>query len=315
MKLYTYVFYMLGSITTMNFYALRVSLVAKEPQLFVGKNMSKDIFAFENALYCSVDNPPETERGEKLFSIKIMIEGRDEGVMAGMVAKAKSIHGHDADFNEYSVEDFPPMVWLWDREQQVLLVEKKTSVFSTPTAACKAFQALSNNIELAELNLRAEIEPVLNTLDNTFWEEYDKFESVQSVRFDLNPPNLFGDTEKEMKKALNDTSAATNANTVTTTFENKDSTLKLKSDGWLSNLISWCRKGGGNWMMKGRLRGHKTKTTSISSERTAKIVTMQGKGITEIELHNYQVQDVVQVIEYYRSEYDYHDEVENNKDD
>lgn len=299
----------------MNFYALRVSLVAKEPQLFVGKNMSQDIFAFEDAILYSVKNPPETEHGEKLFSIKIMIEGRKEGVMAGMVARAKSIHGHDVDFNEYSVDDFPPMVWLWDRDQQVLLVEKKTSVFSTPSAACKAFQALSNNIELAELNLRAEIEPVLNTLEHTFWEEYDRFQTVQSVKFELTPPNLFGETEKEMKKALSDTSAETNANTVTTILENKDSSLKLKSDGWLSNLINWCRKGGGHWLMKGRLHGHKSKTTNISSERTAKIVTMKGKGITEVELHNYGIEDVVQVIELYRSEYDYHDEIENKNDD
>ncbi|OOF31291.1 hypothetical protein [Salinivibrio proteolyticus] len=299
----------------MNFYALRVSLVAKEPQLFVGENMSKDIFAFEDALLYSAKNPPETEHGEKLFSIKIMIEGRNEGVMAGMVARAKNIHGHDADFNEYSVEDFPPMVWLWDREQQVILVEKKTSVFSTPSAACKAFEALSNNIELAELNLRAEIEPVLNMLENTFWEEYDRFQAVQSVKFDLTPPNLFGETEKEMKKALNDTSSETNANTVTTILENKDSSLKLKSDGWLSNLINWCRKGGGHWVMKGRLHGHKSKITSVSSERTAKIVTMEGKGITEVELHNYRMEDVVQVIQLYRPEYDYHDEVENKNDD
>ncbi|EJL6445802.1 hypothetical protein NMS18_003569, partial [Vibrio cholerae] len=115
----------------MNFYALRVSLVAAEPQLFIHQNMSKDIYAFENALSYAVNNPPVNETGEILYSIKILIEGKGSGVMGGMVAKAKSINGHDLEFNEYSVDDYPPMVWLWDREQQVILLEKKTSVFST----------------------------------------------------------------------------------------------------------------------------------------------------------------------------------------
>ncbi|MDF4941917.1 hypothetical protein P3579_24070 [Vibrio parahaemolyticus] len=298
----------------MNFYALRVSLVAKEPQLFIHKNMSDDIYAFEDALRYSVQNPPENEHKEKLFSFKIMIDGRDEGVMAGMVAKAKSLHGHDADFNEFSVDDFPPMVWLWDREQQVVLVEKKTSVFSSPVAACKAFQALSNNIELAEINLRADIEPVQNSSGHTFWEEYDKFDSIQSVRFELNPPNLFGNTEKEMQKALNDTTESTNANKVITTFENKDSTLKLKSDSWFGNMVRWCRKGGGDWKMKGILSGHKSKLTTVSSEKVAKIVSMTGKGITEVELRNYGSSDVVDIINAYRKEYDYHDENNDSED-
>lgn len=299
----------------MNFYALRVSLVAMEPQLFVNKNMSDDIYAFEDALRYSEQSPPLNDYDEKLFSLKIMIDGRNEGVMAGMVAKAKSLHGHDADFQEYSVDDFPPMVWLWDREQQVILVEKKTNVFSTATAACKAFQSLANNIELAEINLRADITPVLNSTVHTFWEEYDKFESVQTVTFDLIPPNLFGNTEKEMKQALCDTTENTNANLVTTTFENKDSTLKLKSEGWLNNMVRWCRKGGGEWTLKGRLSGHKKKLTSVGSERVAKVVTMAGKGVTEIELTNYSAKDVVEVLSLYRHEYDYNDEaLEENKD-
>ncbi|EJG2372525.1 hypothetical protein CGI01_17835 [Vibrio parahaemolyticus] len=233
-----------------------------------------------------------------------------------MVAKAKSIIGHNADFKEYSVDDFPPMVWLWDREQQVILLEKKTSVFSTPVAACKAFQVLANNIELAEINLRAELEPVLNSIEHTFWNEYDKFDSVQSVKFELTPPNLFGHTQKEMKKALSDTAENTNANKVITTFENKDSTLKLKSDGWLGNMVRWCRKGGGQWTLKGILSGHKSKLTSVRSERVAKIVTMQGKGITEVELRNYSVEDVAQILEVYRNEYDYNDkEIEDTGND
>lgn len=235
--------------------------------------------------------------------------------MAGIVAKAKVLNGHDAKFQEYSVDDFPPMIWLWDREQQTLLVEKKTAVFATAKAAGRAFQAIVNNIELAELNLRADIEPILNNNEHTFWQEYDKFEFVQSVSFDLIPPNLFGNTEKEMKKALNESAEITNANKITTTFENKDSKLKLKSESWLSNMINWCRKGGGHWSLKGQLQGNNKKIQTVHSEKTAKIVVMEGKGITEFDLTNYSPEDIVQILELYRPGYNYNDLIEEGSDD
>ncbi len=225
--------------------------------------------------------------------------------MAGMVAKAKILNGHDAEFKAFSVDDYPPMVWFWDRQQQVILLEKKTTVFQTATAACKAFSSITNNYILAEMGLRADIEPVLNESDNNFWHEYDKFECVESVTFELIPPNLFGNTEKEMKKALNDSQEVTNANKITTIFENKDTKLNLKSDGWLNNLVNWCRKGGGNWILRGRLSSHKKQLTDVKSERTAKIVMVEGQGITEIELQNYDADDVSCIIESCRSSYDY----------
>lgn len=296
----------------MNFYALRVSLVAAEPQLFPNKNMSKDIVIFEHALLHTIHNPPENEHKEKLYSIKVMVNDEAIGVMAGIVAKAKIINGHDVEFNAFSVDDYPPMVWFWDREQQVILLEKKTTVFATATAASKAFSRITNNIILADIGLRADIEPVLNKNENNFWAEYDKFECIESVSFELTPPNLFGNTEKEMKRALNDTVQATNANKVITTLENKSSKLNLKSDSWINNLVNWCRKGGGNWTLRGQLLGQRKKTTDVKSEKTAKIIVMEGKGITEVQLNNYKSEDVSYILEKYRHAYDYNspDDVE-----
>lgn len=183
---------------------------------------------------------------------------------------------------------------------------------STATVACKAFSTITNNLKLAELGLRANIVPVLNDTTNSFWSEYDKFEYVQSVSFELIPPNLFGNTEKEMKKALQDTAKSTNANKITTKFENVDSKLNLRSDSWLGNMVNWCKKGGGNWWLKGNLAGTEKKITSVKSEKTATIVVMEGQGITELTLQNYSVKDVVQVVELYRKQYDFN---ETNKEE
>lgn len=289
----------------MKFHALRVSLVAEEPQLFIKSNTPKDIRNFENALLYSIDNPPENERKEKLFSIKVIINNQTIGVMAGMVAKAKILNGHDSEFNAYSVDNYPPMVWFWDREQQVILLEKKTTVFATATAACKAFSIITNNFLLSELGLRVDITPVLNENDNNFWAEYEKFECVESVAFELIPPNLFGNTEKEMKKALNNAADITNANKITTIFENKDTKLNLKNNGLLNNLVNWCRKGGGIWTLRGRLLGQNKQITNIKSEKTAKIIIMAKEHITEVQLQNYQAEDISSILESYRHNYDY----------
>ena len=287
----------------MNFYALRVSLVAEDPQLFVNQSMSDDIILFEDALKHATHTPPKNEHDEKLFSIKIVAQ-HNEGYIAGMVARAKSLSGHDAEFKQYHLDDFPPMIWFWDREQQVILIEKKSSAFATATIACKAFQIIANNIELANYGIRADIEPVLEQLQYNFWSEYDKFEHVQLVSFELTPPNLFGNTIKEMQKALNNTTKETNANKITTIFENKEGKLNLKSDGWLNNMVEWCRKGGGKWKLRGLLRGEKNKTSDIKSEKTAKIITMNGK-ITELLLSNYSANDIKEILLIYRSEYKY----------
>lgn len=289
----------------MNFYPLRLSLVASEPQLFVHKAISDNISIFESAIKYASQHPSIDSSGERLFSLKIEIDGEKEGVMAGFVAKAKSLNGHDANFKEFKIEDYPPMMWFWDRQQQVILVEKKTTIFQTINAASKAFERIFNNRELAEVGLIAEFEPVLQDSSNGFWHEYNSFEHLESVTFDLTPPNLFGDTEKEMKKALNQTVENTNANKVITKFENKNSQLKLKPNNWVNNLINWCRKGGGNWQMRGRLFGQ-SNVSVVNSEKTAKIVTMQGE-ITEMTLTNYSPEDIKEILELYRPEYKYED--------
>lgn len=67
--------------------------------------------------------------------------------------------------------------------------------------------------------------------------------------------------------------------------------------------------------MKGRLFGHKKQITSVKSEKTAKIVVMEGKGITEVMLSNYSANDIKDIIELYRPEYQYEDLIEDKSDD
>ena len=53
-----------------------------------------------------------------------------------------------------------------------------------------------------------------------------------------------------------------------------------------------------------RSRGDKYKTSDIKSEKTAKIITMNGN-ITELSLSNYSANDIKEILLTYRSEYEY----------
>ncbi|WP_240700349.1 hypothetical protein [Vibrio sp. F13] len=296
----------------MQMYTLRVSLAPQDPELFKRENKCKDVRSFERALLHAATHPQNANLApsDAKYSLKVLVKPDNKGVMGGMVSKAKKLHGHDAEFNEYDVDDFPPLVWFWDLSEQVILVERKTSVFSSAMVAAKAFQKITNNIELAEVGLRAEIEPILDDGVNEFWSEYDNFEFVERIELELIPPNLFGDTEKSMKKALNNVSEQTNANKMKTVLENTDGKLKLSSDGWVGNAVRWIKKGGGSWKMWGK-RSAKSSSTNVSSNKSAKITVIEGE-LTEAQFIGYDSHDLAHLLSHLRPKYTYKD---NNDED
>lgn len=295
----------------MQMYTLRVSLVPQDQDLFKKECRVKDIKTFENALlYASTNSVAEpSDEGEGRHSLKVVVRPDGNAVMGGMVSKAKKLYGHDSEFNEFDVDDFPPLIWFWDRSEQVILVEKRVSVFSSPLVASRAFQKITNNIELLEQGLRAEIEPILDDGENEFWAEYDSFEFVERIELELIPPNLFGDTEKSMKKALNDVSEQTNANRMKTILENTDGNLKLSSDSWVGNAVRWIKKGGGSWKMWGK-RTAKASSTKISSAKSAKITVIDGE-LTEAQFNGYDSHELAHLLSHYRPSYTYKDDTEN----
>lgn len=288
-------------------YTLRVSLIPQDRDLFSREHLIRDIKLFEKALLHAGTTQPSLEQSteDDRYSVKVLVNPDENGVMGGIVSKGKKLHGHDAEFNEYDIDDFPPLIWMWDLSEQVILIEKKASVFSSASIAAKAFQQITNNSVLNEASLRAEIEPVLDDNKNDFWAQYDSFELVERIELELIPPNLFGDTEKSMKDALNDVSNQTNANKMKTILENSEGRLKLSSDGWVGNAIRWIKKGGGNWTLWGK-NSKETKSTKKTSNKSAKIVIIKGE-LTEVQLKSYDTTELLHFIKHFRPEYTYKD--------
>lgn len=204
----------------MQMYALRVLMKPRDPDLFSKGTVQKDIFHFEKAIDVTAQKLHLTSATPSVhkktaYNLKLSIKP-SEGVMAGVISRQQKIKGHDKDFREFDVDDYPPIVWMWDREEQILLVEKKTSVFKDPQQVAKAFEDLANNEYLAQLELRVFIEPCLEVED--FWAEYDSLQFIDKVSFTLITPNIFGSSKQALTDDLRKLEQDTNANAVTTTW-------------------------------------------------------------------------------------------------
>jgi len=292
----------------MQLYALRVLMRPRDPDLFSEGSAKKDIAPFEKAieiaakeLHLSSSTPSVIKKLS--YNLKLSIKP-SEGVMAGVISKQQKVKMHDKDFHKFDVDNYPPIVWMWDREEQVLLVERKTSVFKDAQQVAKAFEDLANNNYLAELGHRIFIEPCLDM--EGFWSEYQKLQYIDKVSFTLITPNIFGKTKQALSDDLRVIQADTNANAVTTTFENKDGNLKLKSSHWASVFVDWVKDGGGSWLIKGR-KTLKSRTTTVSSNQSAKIVLIDGE-ISEIELEGYHASDIKEIIALHQKRYTFNNE-------
>ena len=278
----------------MEFNVLQVSLLPMDSELFAKEHRSKDIKIFEEA----IDKAKERDDD---YSIKVMINDVDGGYMSGVISRKTEVNLHDRNFESHQAEDFPPVVWFWDREEQVILVENKRPVFSSANVAAKTFEKIANNITLAESSLRAHIKPKL--IESKFWETFESFEYVKEVRLSLISPNLFGDTKKEIGEFLHEVAGETNASEFSPVFRNADGNLHLKPSKWLNAMIDWIKDGAGEWSIKGRKK-LKDKYKTITSKQKVKILVVEGS-ISEIELENYRPEDVAQIVGMLRPRYTY----------
>lgn len=276
----------------MDFYLLQVSLLPRNDEIFKEEKLKRDIRYFEKALDSS------SELFEN-YSLKVRIYDPESGVMAGVVSKKYEVSLHDREFKPHQEENFPPVLWIWDRYEQVILVERKTSVFQSAHAAAKAFDQISNNIYLAEQQLRSHIFPKLT--ENSFWESYDSLQYIQTVEFDLATPNLFGNTKEELGGFLKEISEDTNASEFKPVFKNKDGFLNLRNSKWVNILVDWANDGGGSWSIWGK-RDENARTKKLESRKTAKIITVDGN-ISEVELDGYSADDVKGILEVIRERY------------
>lgn len=273
---------------------LLVSLLPMDEDLFTASDSVKDIRLFEKAM----DRAKEREDD---FSIKVYIYDDSLGYMAGVISKKSNVQLHNRNFEIHNEDNYPPVIWFWDRDEQVILVENKPSVFNSASVAAKTFSNVSNNIVLAETGLRAHINPKL--VESAFWDTFQSFKYVSEVQFNLTAPNMFGSTKKQIGDFLHEVVDETNASEFSPVFKNQDGNINLKPSNWLNAMVDWVKDGAGEWKIKGR-NSYKERYKTINSKQRAKLLIIDGN-ITELELENYNPSDIEEIVCMLRERYTY----------
>ena len=275
----------------MDFHILQVSLLPDDSDLFYEQGRERDIRLFEQAL----DHAQEKLDG---YSIKVMTYDDVHGVMSGVVSRRAKQKLYDKDFASHIEDNYPPVVWFWDRNEQVVLVEQKTSVFTKAEQSAKAFKDISA-LFLGQYVVHAEIFPKLT--DDAFWETYEMLSHVYRVEFELAAPNMFGETKKELGDFLKKVTKQTNASDFQPTFINRRGNLRLLKSKWVQAMQDWINDGAGAWLVVGR-KSIADRMRRYRSQNMAKTINYPAQ-ISESDLSELSSEDIQIILEQLRSKY------------
>jgi hypothetical protein len=178
----------------------------------------------------------------------------------------------EEDFGTTEVENYPNIIIIWFREQQIIFVERNPLVFSNFEVILRSLEDHLTSI-LREYDLSVSIEPLSDFAK--FWDYIKKFSSIYEIEFNLITPNFFG-AGMQAREILNSAKNRYDAKEVKMGISNEDGNLRVDQDDEnTSQLVSWVGKGGGEWKMTGK-RGEKKIT--VRSTDGAKMVRLELEG-------------------------------------
>lgn len=173
-------------------------------------------------------------------------------------------------FVDVEDESYQKLQLLWDREQQVILLERNTSVYHEPEKLFEHLQTLLN-YELAQYGLQVIVRVLPEP--SSFWKTVERYDHLYTIRFRLAVPNLFGHTQKDLADWLKGFREDTNATEVVTEVSNPEGKLVVKRDDvQVNEAVSWVEKGAGEWTVTGATQraGKRSKRKKTSSSKTTK---------------------------------------------
>jgi hypothetical protein len=155
---------------------------------------------------------------------------------------------------------------LIDREEQVFIIEKNSSVFSNYNSLFNSIEDHLNSL-LHEYDLSVSIAPITSTIN--FWKRISEYDYIYTVNFELFMPNLFGNTNKSAKNILSDVKEKHNADKLSEQISNEEGALNLsESDDGINNWLDWIGKGGGKWFIRCK-KGTSKRKNKITSAKEA----------------------------------------------
>ena len=298
----------------MKFYVARISFLPSAQKRLIKHEI--DMPPIELLAKLLVDNveyiPKNKNCGIDLLLGNFIPPEPDNHLLAFKLGRRRAIKvsKYDYDYNkkefsETSDTTQPNVLVLWDSDQQVILVERNTSVF-------KDYETVFKSIGYHFNNLVYTYELIINVIPLTeemeFWKFIDMYEYIYRINFQLIAPNFFGNTQKSVKEMLDAVTDEYSATELSTQIANPMGDLKVSdSDTKIISFLNWIKEGGGRWSINAMRKGGKKVT--IKSSQNAKLVE------SSIDIENYTAEDAIAILESVKKEYQISDDQRSKHDE
>lgn len=280
----------------MKFHIARLSFVSSAQKTlskpeFEGTNMElAEKLLKDNAQYI----PWKGKRGFISLYFGDFVTGIDGRLLSAKLGKSREVVLPKYDegkkkFHDELDKTYPYVYFLWDRDEQTILIEKDNTVFWNYEIVLKSIEDHLNNL-IREYQLRVFVEPLTEKMD--FWKAIMAYKYIYDVNFELHMPNLFGNTQRDIKEVLEMYRKDYNATDVSTQISNAGGRLKIpQNDPKINTDLEWITKGGVLWAIRGKKADGKKKV-KITSTKSQYIKVEE----TSIEFENYNAEEVISIL-------------------
>jgi len=291
----------------MKFYVARISFLPSAQRKLV--KHETDMPPIELLAKLLVDNveyvPKNRNYGIDLLFGNFIPPEPDDQLLAFKLGRHRAIEvsKYDYDYNrkeflEISDTTQPNVLVLWDSSQQVILVERNTSVFHKYETVFKSIEYHFNNL-VGSYELIVSVIPLTEEME--FWKFINMYGDIYRINFQLIAPNFFGNTQKSVKDILDAVKEEYNAPELSTQIANPMGGIKVSdSDTKIISFLNWIKEGGGRWLID--VMGKRGKKVTIKSSQNAKLVE------SLIDIENYTAEEAIAILESVKKEYQISDE-------
>jgi len=277
----------------MKFHVARISFILSS-QRRLTKIEENPIDLLEKQI---VTRPKYTSRRKKqapLIFDNFIYDSYDGSLILIKLGKEKEVkipkHADQVGFYDESEIISPSVNVIWDRINQLIAIEHKTTVFSDYEYVFDSISKHFNNL-LDPLGYIVVIEPL--SKKEEFWNIIRNSVKIFQLSFTLHMPNLFGDTNRSISEVLKTVQSSYNAASVTNKLENPDGNLKIdENDDEINSQLDWIKQGGGSWESVTKQRETSRRKIKISSKAAFQGITIE----TTVDIEDYSDKEAVKIL-------------------
>jgi len=251
-------------IKPMVFIAARVLFVSTKGELFSGTTPPEEGKTIFNQVFAKTEGfsmKPKRPKGRQVSVYFDPICKTDGQLLYGArIGKSKKTMFsilENKHLIEHEISTYPFILMLWDNDNQVILIQQKSNIFSDATLPLEIIMLHLNSI-LSLRGLIAKWELVKER--GTFWKAIEDFETIYFLKIELIAPNFFGSTHEKAEKFVKLLRQETNGTEFSIGIANEEGNVKLdRNDALIASLANQIDEGGGNLRITGIKKGEKRK--------------------------------------------------------